>query len=85
MAVVRHLVKSKNSLLPNPSVYKHGATTFLDLLGFHMLIVPFRLVRILNWFCSVGGILFVIRRIAFSKGMKVCFVVVVAVGCVANF
>ena len=70
LAVLRHLVMSKKSLLPNPSIYKHGATTFLDLLGLYMLTIPFRLVVTLNWICSAGGFLFIIRRIVFAKGRK---------------
>ena len=68
MAVVRHLVKSKSSLLPNPNVYRHGETAFMDILGLYMIIVPFRLLVIFNWACSLGGLLLVMRRIVLASG-----------------
>ena len=69
MAFVRHLVMDKSSLLPDPSMYKHGASAFFDVFGLFMITLPMRLVVMLNSICSVGGMVYVLRRMAFSRGM----------------
>ena len=63
LSVVRALVLLPDSLLYNPGSYKHGAIAFFDLIGIVMVVVPTRLLMLLNYLCCFGTAAYLGRRL----------------------